>query len=196
MGGVGPGILPSARTDSVGACLRDTLRRKNDDQQEMDKITQSVGRLSELPFYIDDNSMGDVYYLISAIRRYVQQFGVKVVFVDYLQRIPTMGDLTEETGNIATKLKTVAKSLGITVVLVSQLSRYLEKEKRKPRLDDLRQSGRIEEDADVVLFVYRNLKGDTPEETEIIIDKNRNGPIGSFILFFEETSQRFIGRDN
>jgi replicative DNA helicase len=121
---------------------------------------------------------------------------VKVFFIDYLQNIPLFTDnATTEIGRMTRILKGLATSLGITIVIVSQLNRRIETEKRKPRLSDLRQSGEIEEDADVVIFVYRNLEGDTPEDAEIIIAKNRNGPVGSFNLYFDEECVKFIGRE-
>jgi replicative DNA helicase len=164
--------------------------------EELSKITSSTASLAEYPLWIDNNTMGDIYYLSSAIRRYVQQYKVQIVFVDFLQIIPTNSDdLVKEYGKVTRMLKNLATSLGITVVLVSQLNRLVEHENRKPRLSDLRDSGNIEEHADVVLFTYRDPTGNTPEEAEIIIGKNRNGPIGSFSLFFDETNTRFLGRE-
>jgi replicative DNA helicase len=164
--------------------------------EELGRITNSTANLAEYPLWIDNNTMGDIYYLSSAIRRYVQQYGVQVVFVDYLQQMPTnTDDLVKEYGKVTRMLKNLATSLGITVVLVSQLNRLIEHENRKPRLSDLRDSGNIEEHSDVVLFTYRQPTGDTPEEAELIIGKNRNGPIGSFSLFFEEETTRLLGRE-
>jgi len=165
-------------------------------QTELDKVVQAASDFTNYRLYIDNHTAGDVYYLTSAIRQYVQQFGIKVIFIDYLQRIPTLGqDLTQETGKITTILKTLATSLGITIVLVCQLNRDIERRQGKPILSDLRQSGRIEEDSDVVLFIHRDPDGDTPEDTEVIIGKNRNGPIGSFTLYFDQQTTKFIGRE-
>jgi replicative DNA helicase len=164
--------------------------------EELNKITRSTANLAEYPMWIDSNTTGDIYYLASAIRRYVQQYEVKVIFIDFLQIIPTnTDDLVREYGKITRMLKNLATSLGIVVVLASQLNRLIEHENRKPRLSDLRDSGNIEEHADVVLFTYRQPTGDAPEEAELIIGKNRNGPIGSFSLFFDEESTRFLGRE-
>ncbi len=164
--------------------------------EEISSIVNCTGEFAEYPVWIDNNSSGDIYYLTSAIRRYHRQHGVKVFFIDYLQNIPLLTDnATTEIGRMTRILKGLATSLGITIVLVSQLNRKIESEKRKPKLSDLRQSGEIEEDSDVVIFVYRNLEGDTPEDTEIMIAKNRNGPIGSFNLYFDEECVRFIGRE-
>jgi replicative DNA helicase len=166
-------------------------------QSELDKITATVSELSTLPLYVDSNAFGDIYYLVSAIRGYVARYGVKVICIDYLQIIPTLtDDLTNEFGKITRALKTLATALDITIILVSQLNRNLEhRETKRPRLSDLRQSGRIEEDADIVLFAYRDLDGDTPEMAELIVAKNRNGPAGGSVdaLFNPETTL-FEGR--
>jgi len=166
-------------------------------QDESDRITQAALAFKELPIYLDNNSFGDVYYLTSAIRRYVNQYSTKVVFIDYLQIIPTLtDDLTNEYGKITRILKSLATSLNITVVLVSQLNRAVEsRADNRPKMFDLRQSGMIEENADIVIMVYRNLN-ESPEEAEINTVKNRNGPIGMINLFFDSETTRFIGRDN
>jgi replicative DNA helicase len=163
---------------------------------ELAKITKAVSDFSKFPIYIDSNSFGDIFYLTSAIRAYVSRHNVKVVFIDYLQIIPTHTDnLTIEYGMITRTLKTLATSLGITLVLVSQLNRNQEHRGGRPQLSDLRQSGRIEEDADVVLFIYRDTEGDLPEDGEVIVAKNRNGPRGNQIsVLFEPETTHFIGR--
>jgi replicative DNA helicase len=166
-------------------------------QGELDKITQAVSDLSELPLYVDTNTFGDIYYLTAAIRGYVARYDVKVVFIDYLQIIPTLtDDLTNEFGRITRTLKTLATALGITIILVSQLNRNVEhREGGKPKLADLRQSGRIEEDADIVIFVYRDVNGEFPEIGEIIVAKNRNGPAGGSVqTLFDPTTTLFTGR--
>jgi replicative DNA helicase len=122
---------------------------------------------------------------------------VRVVCIDYLQIIPTLtDDLTNEFGKITRALKTLATALGITIILVSQLNRNLEhRDTKKPRLSDLRQSGRIEEDADIVLFTYRDLEGDTPELAELMVAKNRNGPAGGAVeALFDPETTLFTGR--
>jgi replicative DNA helicase len=166
-------------------------------QSELDKITMTVSELSELPLYIDGNAFGDIYYLVSAIRGYVARYGVKVVCIDYLQIIPTLtDDLTNEFGKITRALKTLATALDITIILVSQLNRNLEhRDTKRPRLSDLRQSGRIEEDADIVIFTYRDLDSDVPEMAELIVAKNRNGPAGGAVeALFDPETTLFTGR--
>jgi len=166
-------------------------------QEQLDKITSAVSELSTLPLYVDSNAFGDIYYLVSAIRGYVARYEVKVIYIDYLQIIPTLTDeLTNEFGKITRALKTLATALGITIVLVSQLNRNLEhRDNKKPRLPDLRQSGRIEEDADIVLFVYRDVDGEYPEIGELMVAKNRNGPAGGSVeVLFDPTTTLFTGR--
>jgi replicative DNA helicase len=166
-------------------------------QDELDKITSAVSDLSTLPLFVDANAFGDIYYLTSAIRGYVARYDIKVVYIDYLQIIPTLtDDLVNEFGKITRTLKTLATALGITVVLVSQLNRSVEhRDTKKPRLSDLRQSGRIEEDADIVLFVYRDTDSETPELGELVVSKNRNGPAGGSIdVLFDPETTLFTGR--
>jgi replicative DNA helicase len=161
------------------------------------KMTEAVSEFSKYPIYADSNSSGDIYYLVAAIRAYVSRHNIKVVFIDYLQIIPTYtDDLTNEYGRITRTLKTLATSLNITIVLVSQLNRAIEsRAERKPQLSDLRQSGRIEEDADIVLFVFRDVDSDTPEVTDLMVSKNRNGPRGGSIsLLFDPETTHFVGR--
>jgi len=164
-------------------------------QQELDSIGDAVRKIDSYVMYFDDNAFGDIYYITSAVRRYVNQYKIKVAFIDYLQIIPThTDDLTNEYGRITRSLKNLARSLGITVVLLSQLNRSVEtRSGGKPRLSDLRQSGRIEEDADVVFMIHRDVET-APEDAEIIVAKNRNGPIGSFNLYFNPTLTKFSGR--
>ena len=164
-------------------------------QEDSNRITAAASYLKELPIYLDNNSFGDVYYITAAIRRYVNRYDAKVVFIDYLQIIPTStDDLTNEYGKITRTLKGLARSLNITIVLVSQLNRAVEsRADGRPKMFDLRQSGRVEEDADMVIMVYRDVN-ESPEDAEIIIVKNRNGPIGMINLFFDSETTRFIGR--
>ncbi len=163
-------------------------------QKDLEAMSKSVAKLNNLPLFIDNNPTGDLFYLTSSIRRYVTQFRARVLFVDYLQIIPThTDDLTNEYGKISRTLKILARSLNITIVLLSQLNRNAESRSGgRPKVFDLRQSGRIEEDADVVLLIHR--KEETPSDAEIIIAKNRNGPVGSVNLFFDEENVKFIGR--
>jgi len=163
-------------------------------QEEMDKFVKSTGWLSGLPFFVDDGN-GDIHYLAAAIRRYVRTKQVKVVYVDYLGLIPMYSDNpTIELGNFTRTLKLLATSLNVTIVLCAQLNRAVEgRAEGIPRLSDLRQSGRIEEDADIVAFVHRN-KDVLPEDATLVLAKNRNGPIGSVDLFFEPVTTKFAGR--
>lgn len=165
-------------------------------QEELDKVVAASLAFNKYPVYIDTN-VGDIYYLVSVIKSHVQQHKVRVVAIDYLQIIPMDSDnLVIEIGKITRMLKTLAVSLDITIILVSQLNRSVEhRDNKKPRLADLRQSGRIEEDADVVLFVVRDTEGETPEDAKLFVGKNRNGPAGgSLDLDFQASITRFRSR--
>lgn len=163
--------------------------------KEMDSLVRATGQIAEMPIVIDPNPFGDLLYLMGAIRRYVLLHKVKVVGIDYLQIMPMRGDdLVNEIGHITRTLKLLSQSLGITIILISQLNRSLEaRADKKPKPSDLRQSGRIEEDADTILMVYRDIEN-SPEDGEIGIAKNRNGPTGTVNLFFVEETASFEGR--
>lgn len=163
------------------------------DEVELDKMLKAMTKIAKFPIYADSNAFGDIYYLTSAIRLYVARYDVKVIFIDYLQIIPThTDDLVNEYGKITRTLKILARALNITIVLVSQLNRAVEhREGNKPLMADLRQSGRIEEDADIILFILRD-----KEDGRVLIGKNRNGPAGGALdTFFEEETTKFIGRE-
>lgn len=160
------------------------------DLQDMNTAIKTIERTSILV----DNDFGDINQISSAIRMYQSRYSTKVVFIDYLQLIPMYSDdLTNEIGNATRTLKTLARSLNITVVLLSQLNRGVESRSGgRPRASDLRQSGRIEEDADVVILLHRD--EEVPEDAEIIIAKNRQGPTGSVNLLFQPEVTLFSGR--
>jgi len=162
--------------------------------EEMDKFVRSTGWISGLPFYVDD-AAGDIYHLAASIRRYVRTKQVRVVYIDYLGLIPMYTDNpVVELGNFTRTLKLLATNLGITVVLGAQLNRSVEgRADGVPRLSDLRQSGRIEEDADIVTFIHRK-KDVLPEDATLLTSKNRNGPVGAISLFFDPLITKFTGR--
>ncbi len=167
--------------------------------EEWPKLSRRIGRLVDAPIYIDDTPSLDVLKLRARARRMVAERKVGMIIVDYLQLMEGprgMESRQQEISAISRSLKTLAKELEIPVIALSQLSRAVEsRTDRRPTLADLRESGAIEQDADVVMFVYRpeaygipNFDDDdkTPSENmvEIIIGKHRNGPIGSVKLVF------------
>lgn len=158
--------------------------------KDMVKIRESVKELKKLPIYIDSNFFSTPEYIYSTIRKYNSNFGVKVVYLDYLQLVVDRdNNATHALGKVTRMAKLLANELGMTIVLLSQLNRNVEmRDNKRPILADLRQSGNIEEDADIVVGLYRdeiyNLHTKNPDMMEAIILKNREGPIGTIPLTF------------
>ena len=167
-------------------------------------MARAAGLLSGAPIWIDDSAALTPLELRAKARRIKAEFDVGLVIVDYLQlmRSPEQAEnRTQEISAISRALKALAKELAVPVVALSQLSRAPEQrggEHRRPQLSDLRESGAIEQDADVVLFIYRPEMYATDAErdelegqAEIIIGKQRNGPTGTVKLFFQKAYTRF-----
>ncbi len=164
------------------------------------RLTQALSELTNTPIYIDDTSSISLLELRSKARRMVQLHGVKMIIIDYLQLV-TGGARAEnrqqEISLISRSLKGLAKDLNVPIVALSQLSRAVESRTgNRPMLSDLRESGAIEQDADIVMFVYRQevYEPDNPDVqnvAEIILGKHRNGPIGTVKLFFDKKYTQF-----
>src|ERR1700677_11853 len=166
------------------------------------KVTGALTNLADAPLWIDDSASSTVMEMGAKARRLKRDRGLSLLVVDYLQLVvPThMGRGTnrqEEVSSISRGLKGLAKELKVPVLVLSQLTRAPERDDRKPQLSDLRESGAIEQDADVVLFINRPnfYKTDLPEEdrpkAELIIAKQRNGPTGSMNFVFLARHTRF-----
>ena len=158
---------------------------------DVEIIASKKDAFKDYRIFLDSNFGADIHYIESAIRKYVQLSGVKVVFIDYLQLLSERDEnQTQELGRITMKLKLLAEKLQICVVLLSQLNRSLEsRENKRPILSDMRQSGNIEEDADVVIGLYRDDYYNGKESKlkgimEFIILKQRNGAIGTIPMKF------------
>jgi replicative DNA helicase len=169
-------------------------------REDWGKMTDSLGRLAEAPLWIDDSGSVTVVEMGAKTRRLKRDKGLSLVIVDYLQLVAARGRFSnrnEEVTSITRGLKGLAKELKVPVLVLSQLTRAPEREERRPQLADLRESGSIEQDADVVLFIYRpNIykPDETPEErakAEIIIAKQRNGPTDRINFVFLNTFTRF-----
>jgi replicative DNA helicase len=169
-------------------------------QQDWTKIGPALARLGTAPLWIDDSASSTVMEMGAKARRLKRDKGLDLLVVDYLQLISArgrFGNRNEEVSSISRSLKGLAKELKIPVLVLSQLTRAPEREDRKPQLADLRESGAIEQDADVVLFINRPgfYKTDLPEEErakcELIIAKQRNGPTGSLDFVFLNRFTRF-----
>ena len=163
------------------------------------KLTTAAGRITEAPLYIDDSPALSVLDLRAKARRLKKDKGLEMIIVDYLQLMRGRGaaDTREqEISEISRSLKALAKELRVPVVALSQLSRAVEsRTERRPQLSDLRESGAIEQDADVVMFVYREELYRPTEENrnmaEIIVGKQRNGPTGVVKMVFLKEYTRF-----
>jgi len=168
------------------------------DDDEWDKLIRAIGRLSEVPIFIDDTSAASSQELRSKARRLHAQKGVQMIVIDYLQLMQSgrTDNRVQEISEISRGLKGLARELNIPVVALSQLSRAVEqRQDHRPQLSDLRESGSIEQDADVVMFIYReeiyNPETDKKNIAEIHVAKHRNGPVGIVPLRFFKDTTRF-----
>ncbi len=171
---------------------------------EFSKITSSLERLSKAPIYIDDQPGSTILKIRSTARRLKSERGLQLIIIDYLQLIiPTVAraqdSLVQQVSEISRSLKNLARELNLPVIALSQLSRAVETRGGRPRLSDLRDSGSIEQDADVVMFIHRedkyNQASERPNVAEILIEKHRNGPIGKVELYFDEKKTSFVTMD-
>jgi len=170
--------------------------------EELNKLFQASGKLGKSLLFIDDSPSINILQLRAKARRMAQREKLGLVIVDYLQLITSLSktERHQQIAEISMSLKQIARELAVPVVALSQLSRAVEtRTDQRPQLSDLRESGAIEQDADVVMFLYREerVKKETEKKgiAEIIISKQRNGPIGSFELFFWEQYTKFGNYD-
>ncbi len=168
------------------------------DEDEWGLLTQAFGKLSEAPVYIDDTAGMSSAELRSKARRLHAQAGVDLILIDYLQLMQggKSDNRVQEISEISRGLKGLARELNVPVVALSQLSRAVEqRQDHKPMLSDLRESGSIEQDADVVMFIYReelyNPQTDRKNIADIHVAKHRNGPVGVVPLRFFRDTTRF-----
>jgi len=172
--------------------------------EEWKRLVAGASKLMKANIIIDDESNLEPRVLRAKARRMKKEYNVDAIFIDYLQ-LMNLGDRRDsrqqEISEISRSLKLLARELDIAIVALSQLSRAVEqREDKRPRLSDLRESGAIEQDADVVIFLYREeyykkQHVDLPHETEIIIGKQRNGPIGTVTLMFNPSFTNFFEPD-
>ena len=168
-------------------------------QADWPKLVSAAGKLSEAPIYIDDSPGSTVLEIRTKARRLKAQFDIKLIVLDYLQLMqgPTNSDnRQQEISEISRSLKALARELNVPLIAISQLSRAVEQRSdHRPQLSDLRESGAIEQDADLVLLLLREEYYNPTEENkgvaEVIIAKQRNGPVGSLSLAFLGEYMRF-----
>jgi replicative DNA helicase len=182
------------------------LRTGNLTDTDFEKIGNAMGTLSEAPIYIDDTPSITVSDLRTKARREAHQHPLGLIIVDYLQLMSGGSKFgggenrTQEISEISRGLKSIARELDVPLIALSQLSRSVENRNPQiPQLSDLRESGSIEQDADVVSFIYReeyyNPETEKKGITTILIKKHRNGPTGDVDLFFDKEKQRFRSLD-
>ena len=184
------------------------LRTGKLEKHEWEQLNVRVKNLENAPLYIDDTPSLSIFDLRAKARRLVSQKDVKIIIVDYLQLMTTganikTGNREQEISTISRNLKALAKELNIPVIALSQLSRMVEgRTSKRPLLSDLRESGAIEQDADIVSFIYRpeyynidtwddNERSSTEGEAEFIVSKHRNGGLGNIRLRFISTLAKF-----
>ncbi len=174
------------------------------DETDFDRIRDALESLSKAPIFIDDKPGNNILSMRAVARRLKREHDVKLIIVDYLQLMSPVGSkasdsLVQQVTEISRSLKGLARELNIPVLALSQLSRAVEQRGGKPRLSDLRDSGSIEQDADVVMFIHRddkqNPNSERPNIAEILIEKHRNGPTGKVELYFDEKRTTFMPVD-
>jgi len=181
----------------------DSQKLKNGDlsNEDWDKLVRTADRVSSAPLYIDDTAGITVMELRSKARRLKAEHGLDLIIIDYLQLMQGRGrggsdNRQQEISEISRSLKAVARELNVPVIALSQLSRSVESRQiKRPMLSDLRESGSLEQDADIVMFLYREDYYD-PETankniTEVIVAKHRNGPVDTIKMFFTKQFTRF-----
>lgn len=173
-------------------------------EEDFGKIRDALETLSKAPIYIDDKPGNNILAMRAVARRLKRERGIGLIIVDYLQLMaPTntkaSDSMVQQVTEISRSLKSLARELEVPVIALSQLSRAVEQRGGKPRLSDLRDSGSIEQDADVVMFIHRedklNKESDRPNIAEILIEKHRNGPTGRCELYFDEKRTSFQSVD-
>ncbi len=211
--------LASRMISMLSAVSTVKLRTGHVDEEEFASIVNAAKNLQNLPFYMDDTPSLTISALRTRARRLKRKHNCAILFIDYLQLVrASLGsnrdqNRVQEISEITQGLKAIAKELNIPVIAMSQLSRAVEqREDKKPLLSDLRESGSIEQDADIVMFIYREeyyLLRKEPKQgtedyarwqndmdqvrhlTEVIISKHRNGPVGTIKLQFDSNLTRF-----
>jgi len=177
-----------------------------EEDNDFARIGEAMGRLAEAPIYIDDSGTLSIMEIRAKARRLQMEKGLGLIMIDYLQLMEGRGkygdNRVQEIAEISRGLKSIARELNIPILALAQLSRAVEQTSPAiPKLSHLRDSGSIEQDADVVMFIYRkaadrsfnpnDLPSDEKYKTEIHVAKHRNGPTGKIDLFFDENTVSF-----
>ena len=170
---------------------------------EFTALRDSMERLSKAPIFIDDQPSSSIVHIRSVARRLKAEHNIGFIIVDYLQLMTTTkhyDSMVNQVTEISHSLKALAREINVPVLALAQLSRAVEQRGGEPRLSDLRDSGSIEQDADVVMFIHRedkiNKDSDRPNIAKILIEKHRNGATGFIELYFDGKTTSFLPIDN
>lgn len=183
------------------------LRTGTLNDEEWSRLNEASQQLRKQNFYIDDTPGIKVSEMYAKARKLAQDEGLYMIVVDYIQLIQATGksdSRQQEVSEISRRLKAMARELNVPVIALSQLSRSVEaRQDKRPMLSDLRESGALEQDADLVLFLYRDAyynreegTSDQREDVELLLSKHRNGPTGKILLAFEKDINAFYGIRN
>jgi replicative DNA helicase len=180
------------------------IRTGNLSDDDFSKLSEAMGEMAEAPIYIDDTPGLSVLEMRTKARRAAHDQPLGLIIIDYLQLMQGSGrndgNRVQEVSEISRGLKLIARELNVPVIALSQLSRSVENRSPQiPQLADLRESGSIEQDADIVMFIYReayyNPETERENITDLIIAKHRNGPVGKVELYFHPERLRFMSLD-
>lgn len=196
-------MLCSQANVSLWKMRTGNLSDKEEDN-DFAKIGEAMGKLAEAPIYIDDSGSLSIMEIRTKARRLQMEKGLGLIIIDYLQLMEGRGRFSDnrvqEIAEISRGLKSIARELNVPVLALAQLSRAVEASSPAiPKLSHLRDSGSIEQDADVVMFIHREDRNKDESErdniTEILIEKHRNGPVGKVNLYFDQKSTTFVSID-
>jgi replicative DNA helicase len=186
------------------------IRNGRLEEYEWKQLEYKIKSLIDAPLYIDDTPAISVFELRAKCRRLKVQYDIQLIIIDYLQLMTSSGDIKgsreQEVSTISRALKSIAKELDVPIIALSQLNRSIELRSgnKRPQLSDLRESGALEQDADLVIFIHRPEKYDIFEDekgnsllglAEIILAKHRNGPVGDISLRFKDEFVKFVELD-
>jgi replicative DNA helicase len=169
--------------------------------QEASRFTEAIGRISNYHIFIDDSPAISPMEMRTKVRRLKHEYGLDLIIVDYMQLMNAGGTFennrVQEISLISRSLKEMARELNVPLISAAQLSRAVEqRQDKRPVLSDLRESGSIEQDSDIVMFLYRdeiyNEATEFPNQADVIVAKHRNGPTGTVSLYFEKSLTKFM----
>ena len=178
------------------------IRHGSVTDEDFDNLSQAVKNLAAAPIYVDDTPTITVMEMLAKARRLKQEHGLGLVVIDYLQLMTGSNkreNRQQEVAGMTRSLKIMAKEINVPIILLSQLSRAVEqRETKRPQLSDLRESGSIEQDADVVIFLSKDKETEQQggNEIRLIVAKQRSGPTGDIVLGYRGEYTRFVELKN